>query len=65
VIAHIDCGRKYKPGEPPPDGYLQRQEWARHQRRAGLRQRKCPRCGRWRFPQEFGKVNCKECEVQL
>lgn len=43
----------YKPGDPPPEGYLEWHEWAEVQHRAGLRQRSCPDCGLWRYPQEF------------
>lgn len=42
----------FKPGDPPPTGYVEWHEWAKVQGRAGLRQRKCWRCGLWRFPQE-------------
>lgn len=38
--------------DPPPSGYLQWHEWARAQIKAGLRQKRCPKCGLWRFPQE-------------
>lgn len=44
--------KQYKPGDPQPEGYLDRQDWARVQLRAGLKQRQCPVCGRWRFPQQ-------------
>lgn len=43
---------EFKPGDPPPDGYLQWHEWARVQHKNGLKQRKCRVCGLWRFPQE-------------
>jgi hypothetical protein len=43
---------EFKRGDPPPSGYLERAEWARVQLRAGLRQKRCPSCGLWRFPQE-------------
>jgi hypothetical protein len=42
----------FKPGDPCPDGYLDREEWARVQYRAGLRQSECPKCGRYYFPFE-------------
>jgi hypothetical protein len=41
---HICFVGSYKPGDPQPEGYLDRQEWARVQLKAGLRQRRCPRC---------------------
>ena len=43
---------KYKPGDPAPEGYLQWHEWASVQHKAGLRQRWCPVCGKWFYPQE-------------
>ena len=43
---------KYKPGDPRPSGYLEWHEWARVQHRAGLRQRRCPKCLLWHWPQE-------------
>jgi len=43
----------FKPGDPQPDGYIDRQEWARVQMKAGLRQTQCPDCSRWQFPQQF------------
>jgi hypothetical protein len=50
--AYLDFTDAYKPWDPPPEGYIARQEWAGVQYRAGLRQRRCPGCGLWRFPQE-------------
>ena len=46
------AGEKYAPGGPAPEGYLAWHEWAGVQHRAGLRQRPCAGCGKWRFPQE-------------
>ena len=49
---HI-CGiGKFRAGSPAPGGYLDWHEWARVQVRAGLKQRRCRECGRYRFPQE-------------
>ena len=42
----------YEPEDPPPEGYVQWDKWALVQYRTGLRQTRCPGCGRWRFPQE-------------
>jgi hypothetical protein len=42
----------FKPGDPPPGGYLQWHEWARVQYKAGLRQLKCRVCGKWKFPSD-------------
>lgn len=44
-------GRDFKAGDPKPDGYLERIDWAKAQMKAGLQQRRCPH-GRYLFPQE-------------
>lgn len=59
IIAHgpklIVCGSPgYKVGDPAPTGYNDWHEWAGVQHRGGLRQTRCPDCGRWQFPQEMG-----------
>ena len=41
----------FKPGDLPPDGYLQWHEWAEVQRKAGIKQSPCL-CGKWITPQE-------------
>lgn len=46
----------YKPGDPAPEGYLAWHEWAEVQRKAGLRQKQCYECGKWRFPQELSEL---------
>lgn len=48
------CGTgDYKPGDPAPSGYIARQDWAKVQHKAGLRQRRCVNgCGKWLFPQQ-------------
>lgn len=43
----------FKPGDLPPEGYLEWHEWAEVQRKAGIRQRVCGKCGRWKTPQEL------------
>ena len=43
----------FKPGDQAPDGYLDWQEWADVQYKAGLRQKECGRCGKWKYPQEL------------
>lgn len=48
----------YTPGDPPPDGYGARIEWARVQIKAGLRQTQCRGCHRWYFPQEEEEHTC-------
>jgi len=45
-------GGPFKPGDPPPLEYVAWHEWADVQRAAGLRQRYCPDCRKWLFPQE-------------
>ena len=48
----------YKPGSQAPEGYLEWQEWADAQHKAGLRQVECGRCGKWQFPQQLsGKTD--------
>lgn len=42
----------FKPGDSIPPGYLDRQEWARVQLAAGLRQKRRD-CGYFHFPQEI------------
>jgi len=47
--AHI-CGTDtFAPGDPIPDGYTDRHEWAQVQLRAGDKQRRCRRCSLWHF----------------
>lgn len=43
----------FKPGDQAPDGYLAWHEWAEVQHKAGLRQKECGRCGKWKYPQEL------------
>lgn len=43
----------FKPGDPCPAGYLAWQEWAAVQHKAGLRQKACGHCGKWKYPQEL------------
>lgn len=42
----------FKAGDQPPKSYLAWHEWAAVQTRAGLRQRRCPVCKLYNFPQE-------------
>ncbi|MFA6213508.1 MAG: hypothetical protein WC714_28990 [Candidatus Obscuribacterales bacterium] len=48
--------RDYKPGDMPPEGYLEWHEWAEVQRKAGIKQVACGRCGKWKTPQELSGV---------
>jgi hypothetical protein len=43
----------YKPGDPPPSGYLKWLEWAEVQHKAGLRQVRCCQCIKFCYPQEL------------
>lgn len=53
---HLDFAGDYKPGDPQPDGYLDRIEWADVQSKAGLKQKRCGRCLLWKFPQELSAM---------
>ena len=44
---------EFKPGDQAPEGYLAWHEWAEVQHKAGLRQKECGRCGKWKYPQEL------------
>lgn len=46
----------FKPGDPPPSGYIEWHEWAHVQTKARLRQEQCGRCSLWRFPPEMSAV---------
>lgn len=50
---HVLVMPDYKPGDLPPEGYLQWHEWAEVQRKAGIKQVECPTCSRWKTPQEL------------
>ena len=43
----------FKPGDQAPEGFLAWHEWAEVQHKAGLRQKECGRCGKWKYPQEL------------
>ncbi len=43
----------YKPGDQPPEGYLAWHAWAEVQRKAGIKQVQCGKCGLWKTPQEL------------
>lgn len=59
-LAHISIAGDYKPGDPPPAGYCNWHEWAQIQHRAGLRQKQCDNCGRWRYPQEIAESHMEK-----
>ena len=52
-MMHILTQKEYKSGDMPPDGYLAWHEWAEVQRKAGIKQVSCGRCGLWKTPQEL------------
>ena len=52
-VAYLTVGGDYKPGDQPPTGYIEWQDWATVQHKAGLRQQQCGGCGLWKFPQEL------------
>jgi hypothetical protein len=65
VRARILVMPRFKPGDPPPsEGYLQWHEWADVQRKAGIRQVKCPSCGLWRTPQELSAHKLRRSAFQ-
>jgi hypothetical protein len=49
----IGATADYKPGDLPPEGYLEWHAWAEVQRKAGIRQVQCGVCGLYRTPQEL------------
>ena len=48
--------QRYRPGDQAPEGYLAWHEWAEVQHKAGLRQRKCGRCGLYCYPQQLSAL---------
>ena len=45
----------FNPGDQAPEGYLAWHEWAEVQYKAGLLQKECGRCGKWKYPQEMSE----------
>lgn len=54
----------FEAGSPPPQGYIAWHEWAAVQGRAGLKQRRCPTCKLFRFPQELSTVGARPADGQ-
>lgn len=52
-VGLVSIAGTYKAGDPPPSGYNDWHEWVRVQHKAGLRQKLCSKCLKWRFPQEI------------
>lgn len=42
----------FEVGSSPPSGCVAWHLWAEDQHKGGLRQKQCPVCGLWKFPQE-------------
>lgn len=70
----LTYGGDYKPGDPPPTGYTDWHAWADVQHKAGLRQKQCGRCSRWKYPQELSglvdvgfasKTKCGPANVRI
>jgi hypothetical protein len=59
-------GGPYKAGDQPPIGYCDWMEWAEVQHKAGLRQRRCVKCDKYRYPQEIATGGrfpvCNKCD---
>ena len=53
---------KFKAGDPAPEGYLAWHDWAEVQHKAGMRQKRCGCCGKWKFQQEMSDTAvCNMC----
>lgn len=52
----------FKAGDLPPNSYIAWHEWAEVQRKAGIKQVRCTRCGLWRTAQEM--CVCTKCAEQ-
>lgn len=62
MIVCLDVTPDFKVGDPCPDGYIARQEWAAVQMKAGLKQEQCGSCNRWKFPFEMSdRVESLKC----
>lgn len=55
VVGTLTFAGYHKPGDPPPAGYNDWHEWAKVQAKAGLKQERCGRCSKYKFPQEFSR----------
>ncbi len=53
---HLDFAGEYQPGDQPPSGYPDQYEWAMVQEKAGLRQRRCCQCAKFKYPQELSHI---------
>lgn len=53
TLAHIDTTPDFKVGDPRPDGYLARAEWADVHVKAGVKSERCNSCRLWFFQHEL------------
>lgn len=53
-IANLPCA--HAPANGEPTDYIARSEWAQRRITKGHRQRKCPDCGLYKWPEQFKKV---------
>lgn len=51
----MSVSQDFKAGDQPPkgNGYIEMEEWAEAQMKAGLKQKMCSHCSRWKFPQQI------------
>ena len=60
----FDFTGTYKVGDPCPDGYMDREEWARVHLAAGLKQKVCCHCCLYCFPHELSDEIIKTKAIQ-
>lgn len=61
MVSCLLAQHAYRPGDLPPEGYLEWHEWACVQWKAGIRQVECGRCGKWKTPQELSGATFTTC----
>lgn len=49
----LDATPVFQVGDPCPEGYIARQEWAEVHHAAGLKQEMCSHCRKWKWPHEL------------
>ena len=55
MLGSISITPDFRVGDPCPDGYVDRQEWFDVHLKAGLKQKRCEECGRYKFPHELSE----------
>lgn len=57
-MVHISTTRDYKPGDLAPENptYNEFVAWSEVQYKAGIRQKECGRCSKWKTPQELTDI---------